>query len=72
MTPEKERGLQGQRPGKRAEGAGHDLGCFTFRYCRRASSSAFRIEVPYRVSSLRRLGNPRPSERPGCRNTKTG
>jgi hypothetical protein len=34
------------------EGEGGDWP-LTFRYCRRASSSAFRIDVPYRVSSLK-------------------
>lgn len=69
--PKKEWGLHGQGLGKGAVEVGQYLGCFTFRYCRRASSSAFRIDVPYRVSSLGRLGNQRLSEPPGCRNPKT-
>lgn len=31
----------------------------TLRYCRRASSSAFRMDVPYRVSSLKDRGDKR-------------
>lgn len=50
---------RGQGVGSEGQGVGSEgvslspHGLLTFRYCNRASSSALRIDVPYRVSSLR-------------------
>lgn len=66
----KEWWLKGQELGKKRAGAGHYLGRPTFRYCRRASNSAFRIDVPYKVSSLRKVRKQRLSEPTGCGNTE--
>lgn len=49
--------LEGAGTGGGEGPGGHYPGSLTFRYCSRASNSAFRIDVPYRVSSLGRLGN---------------